>query len=425
MVVWLKDNNLGRFESNDDANYVEYVTNNVTFTFELTSRDDQFVILYDRQRNLSVRLSNTSGEWGSGQEPQQWNFLFNGRWLDQEDRQVPLESGILTIRTVHSSLGSLSVDTNMTVADLKRLIDSRFNIPEAHQILVHHGRQLHDPSTLGQSDIFSPPVVFVVLSTRPVQSVHSSQPPLSGNTFRSTTSSATPSSPTTAQSSTTERQCRICFSGESEGHLFSPCLCRGTMQYVHLGCLNSWRQSSVNPNSMTRCDQCGHQYHVIKTQFASFLQRSDLIMFVSLVLLVLMIVGTGLVSRMLGLRIEEQFYQAVVWVPFWRTVHNPNIDWRPLQPVFDTLIAGGVTCGLAGAAVAFYLKYQQDQQQFMNALLPTVVFNACCVGYPIMRLVAAIGLYLSWKHGLYLMVENKAKEWLLRWGEVLVEVRNE
>ena len=38
--------------------------------------------------------------------------------------------------------------------------------------------------------------------------------------------------------------CRICL--ETNGILFSPCLCNGTIKYVHETCLDTWRKLSIN-----------------------------------------------------------------------------------------------------------------------------------------------------------------------------------
>eukprot|EP01050_Picozoa_sp_SAG11_P043167 SAG11_NODE_20279_length_449_cov_0.720000_1_plen_99_part_00 len=60
--------------------------------------------------------------------------------------------------------------------------------------------------------------------------------------------------------------CRICFDGDAEqlaaGLLLSPCLCRGSMRYVHQECLNQWRTSSQNPDSLSACDSCRFLYRV-------------------------------------------------------------------------------------------------------------------------------------------------------------------
>lgn len=49
-----------------------------------------------------------------------------------------------------------------------------------------------------------------------------------------------------------DRTCRICFCGPEEGRLISPCLCKGSMKYVHLLCLQHWRTASANSKRSVR-----------------------------------------------------------------------------------------------------------------------------------------------------------------------------
>lgn len=42
--------------------------------------------------------------------------------------------------------------------------------------------------------------------------------------------------------------------------LIAPCMCRGTMKYVHRSCLNNWRFSSNKTESFYQCDYCGGRY---------------------------------------------------------------------------------------------------------------------------------------------------------------------
>lgn len=65
--------------------------------------------------------------------------------------------------------------------------------------------------------------------------------------------------------------CRICFdtgNGSGDERLFSPCLCRGSMRYVHVGCLNQWRCTATNSAAHYRCDSCHYEYRVQRTQLA-------------------------------------------------------------------------------------------------------------------------------------------------------------
>ncbi|KAI0094801.1 zf-C3HC4-domain-containing protein [Irpex rosettiformis] len=65
-----------------------------------------------------------------------------------------------------------------------------------------------------------------------------------------------------------ERQCRICLDGEDPdlGRLIRPCLCKGTVSYVHVKCLHKWRTSSANKSAFFKCQQCGYQYRFARTQ---------------------------------------------------------------------------------------------------------------------------------------------------------------
>lgn len=54
-----------------------------------------------------------------------------------------------------------------------------------------------------------------------------------------------------------EHTCRICMEG---GTLISPCLCKGTMKYVHESCLTTWRNTNPTRSSYKKCDQCKYTY---------------------------------------------------------------------------------------------------------------------------------------------------------------------
>jgi len=62
-------------------------------------------------------------------------------------------------------------------------------------------------------------------------------------------------------------ECRICFDGETEGDPFiSPCLCRGTSKYVHISCLDTWRQFNRDGPGFSRCMECNNEY-IIKRKY--------------------------------------------------------------------------------------------------------------------------------------------------------------
>lgn len=42
----------------------------------------------------------------------------------------------------------------------------------------------------------------------------------------------------------------------SDDEMIAPCNCKGTMRFVHRGCLNQWREVSGRNDSFQRCEQC-------------------------------------------------------------------------------------------------------------------------------------------------------------------------
>ncbi len=71
-----------------------------------------------------------------------------------------------------------------------------------------------------------------------------------------------------------EKICRICLQSEEcvyveneydtddeySGPLISPCLCKGSSKYVHVRCLQMWRNRNVGKKSYNKCDLCGFKY---------------------------------------------------------------------------------------------------------------------------------------------------------------------
>ena len=72
------------------------------------------------------------------------------------------------------------------------------------------------------------------------------------------------------------KECRICRIGTSEedcdngtpmqqqqSELFTPCACRGSMQYIHRTCLD--RQRAIDVNNQLRCKVCQYEYRMTST----------------------------------------------------------------------------------------------------------------------------------------------------------------
>jgi len=58
-----------------------------------------------------------------------------------------------------------------------------------------------------------------------------------------------------------KRVCRNCHDDEGDDFI-APCLCAGSIRWVHRHCLDEWRSVSKNPDSFTKCDVSGDVIYV-------------------------------------------------------------------------------------------------------------------------------------------------------------------
>lgn len=85
--------------------------------------------------------------------------------------------------------------------------------------------------------------------------------------------------------------CRICFDDENKEDLISPCGCKGTMQFVHKECLNSWLANNKSDKRYFQCNECKKDYVRLKpsgqdaaVEFNMAIYTLSLTIFTSLVL---------------------------------------------------------------------------------------------------------------------------------------------
>ena len=63
----------------------------------------------------------------------------------------------------------------------------------------------------------------------------------------------------------TNAECRICFEpGTIDNILIYPCACNGTSKYVHINCLQKWRNTTTNLIARKRCMECHVFYELVK-----------------------------------------------------------------------------------------------------------------------------------------------------------------
>ena len=62
---------------------------------------------------------------------------------------------------------------------------------------------------------------------------------------------------------TINKTCRICFEkGDKMNPLIAPCLCEGSIKYVHQICLKKWLIKSKIRPELSRCEICKYKYYI-------------------------------------------------------------------------------------------------------------------------------------------------------------------
>lgn len=87
-----------------------------------------------------------------------------------------------------------------------------------------------------------------------------------------------PIDPSSSSTPEDDPLCRICLGGRDDedsslGRFIQPCLCRGTMAFIHVGCLQRWRLTAPSVRSFYQCDQCGYRYKLRRAKAAGLAEN--------------------------------------------------------------------------------------------------------------------------------------------------------
>ena len=112
-----------------------------------------------------------------------------------------------------------------------------------------------------------------------------------------------------------EQFCRICHINESE--LISPCLCDGSMKFVHESCLKKWMKFSGS----IKCELCKFSYSI--TQKLKFFQMLSFIFCLKILkklfgifLDLLLLIYTDMIEKF-GIPVQNPY---CYWIIIWLTV---------------------------------------------------------------------------------------------------------
>lgn len=147
------------------------------------------------------------------------------------------------------------------------------------------------------------------------------------------------------------KQCRFCLEEESdEGKLIRPCLCSGTIMYVHVCCFYSWIDKSKNPQAKIQCIACKHRYSFTTTNIETL--RYILVIFFSISVLYALLWA---VVQMRIFGIETNFgREAVICDMLNSWIHCSN-DW-----IAAIMALGLVGLGPLSIAADFFFELSRE-----------------------------------------------------------------
>jgi len=233
-----------------------------------------------------------------------------------------------------------------------------------------------------------------------------------------------------------EKICRICFDGtedEETGKLFSPCKCKGSMRYVHVACLNHWRQVSTEKNYY-QCPQCLYKYNIQRKDWADYIDNPTVIQRVSIFIVIIIVLVLGFAFSFTGL--QDKIYEKLQWFPrdYWNHVecthegltkacnawleHLPHACWNSkictvaddFDFYVDVVFFG---CGFI-SAYGIYLQRARLNWMHLGVML-------MAGGAPQMRFFLILGVGYCMK-AVYERVAVVAKTIVTRFGEYIREV---
>ncbi|KAI0328483.1 zf-C3HC4-domain-containing protein [Cubamyces sp. BRFM 1775] len=114
------------------------------------------------------------------------------------------------------------------------------------------------------------------------------------------------------------KQCRICLDGEDPdlGRLIRPCMCKGSISYVHVKCLQRWRNTAASKSAFYACPQCGYHYHFARTRIVGIATNPVVIAALSTILFSIIVLLSSFVATWYIGDGDEHYYWSTFYDPF-------------------------------------------------------------------------------------------------------------
>eukprot|EP01122_Echinamoeba_exundans_P001330 TRINITY_DN11406_c0_g1_i1.p1 TRINITY_DN11406_c0_g1~~TRINITY_DN11406_c0_g1_i1.p1 ORF type:complete len:310 (+),score=41.59 TRINITY_DN11406_c0_g1_i1:2-931(+) len=121
------------------------------------------------------------------------------------------------------------------------------------------------------------------------------------------------------------RQCRICLDDHAPDEMISPCMCSGSIKYVHRHCLDEWRTTGLGLSNVTTCPVCKFKYILEDAGEQKF---SPVVVKVTFILLVYVIKGLiGIVASGYLAKLALKWSGSTAPAIFWPASHLYLRSW--------------------------------------------------------------------------------------------------
>lgn len=147
------------------------------------------------------------------------------------------------------------------------------------------------------------------------------------------------------------RRPRRQYISEDGDRLISPCLCKGSIKYMHEGCLKLWMNE--NPTEGYKCGICKYQYQMERLSWAQRLRSPFISLMMTLAILFVAIFLLGFVTDpILGLWLDPVGTITDTVIPGGRFAADDTADLGE-DGWFEHLLKGLFSLGLLGFLKAF------------------------------------------------------------------------
>ena len=310
----------------------------------------------------------------------------------------------------------------------------------ARLVLCHDGRVLSDDddeTSLAELGVAEAPAIVALASwTHLVDGADAAAAAVADATDAADAAAAAAPPPRAPRPSTppADAACRICFGAAFEngaGRLISPCLCAGSMSYVHVTCLNDWRVQSTNPRSFFECDQCKFRYKLERTKWAALFESVWLVRAVAAALVTACVcAGAAAVAAAQLCGIETPlyyFYRLVQFHPQFVAYLWPSesgvwlgqalaATWGPLC---ERALGGALVVAAGGLGVSVHEAYRMNRH-VSNQWLVGIVTALASGGVRVVRVFAVFGFLHSLRVATR-YAEAYAKELTTKWGSMVLD----